>query len=101
MKDRGMKKWAPYASLIEQKETVHQMKSKREKIAKPLLSQEQAEEINQQLLSLKKGDWIKLEYFFNGLVTRLEGQLRQINLDQKFLIVDNQKLHFTDLTNLF
>ena len=36
MSDRGMKKWAPFASLIEQSEFLEQMHYEKNKIAIPL-----------------------------------------------------------------
>ena len=45
MSDRGMKKFAPYASLIEQNDYLERMRYEKNKIEKPKLSSEKAEEI--------------------------------------------------------
>ena len=47
MSDRGMKKWAPYKSLIEQDVYLNKMKKEKEKISKPIISSEEAENINE------------------------------------------------------
>ena len=51
MSDRGIKKWAPYKSLPEQDFTLKGHKEKEEKIEKPTISSEFAEEINNILVN--------------------------------------------------
>ena len=51
MNDRGMKKWAPYKSLNEQETFLNQMREKRSRIEKPIISQDLAEQINYLLLN--------------------------------------------------
>jgi hypothetical protein len=100
MKDRGMKKWAPYASLIEQKGTLVSMKHARKKIAKPLLSQEQAQEINQALLLCKQGMHIRLQIYNHDVITTIEGTLQRINVDQKEITIDDQIIAFKQLIDI-
>ena len=47
MSDRGMKKWAPFSSLIEQSTCLEEMRYQKNKIEKPLISIEKAREINE------------------------------------------------------
>jgi hypothetical protein len=93
MSDRGMKKWAPYASLIEQKGTISTMKNRREQSKKPLISQDMATEINACLLIAIDQNVI-IEYFSEGNKRQLSGMVTKINYDQKWLIVDNMTLSF-------
>ncbi len=46
MSDRGMKKWAPYKTLQEQWTTLDDVYESDERVEKPKLSNEEAEEIN-------------------------------------------------------
>jgi hypothetical protein len=93
MSDRGMKKWAPYASLIEQKGTISRMKKHREHAKKPQLSQDMANEINACLLQAKDQN-VVIDYFFEGSKQRLSGLVTKINYDQKCLIINDFKLSF-------
>ncbi len=93
MSDRGMKKWAPYASLIEQKGTIAKMKNHREKVKKPQLSQEMANEINEGLLRAKNQN-VVIDYFFQGSKHRLAGPVTKINYEQKWLMIEEFKLAF-------
>ena len=93
MSDRGMKKWAPYASLIEQKGTISRMKKQREQVKKPQLSQDMANEINACLLRAKDQN-VVIDYFFEGSKHRFSGLITKINYDQKWLMINEFKLSF-------
>jgi hypothetical protein len=93
MSDRGMKKWAPYASLIEQKGTIAKMKNHRVQVKKPQLSQDMANEINDGLLRAKEQNVI-IDYFFEGNKHQLSGFITKMNYDQKWLIIDKLTLPF-------
>lgn len=80
MSDRGMKKWAPYASVIEQKNVVRSTKKNRLKQIKPHLSQEAAEAINQTLL-LSPGKHICFTYFHEGERMMIKTFVKKINFD--------------------
>jgi hypothetical protein len=99
MSDRGMKKWAPYASLIEQKGTISNMKTHREKVKKPQLSQDMANEINACLLRAKDQEVIII-YFFEGSKHKLSGVVTKINYDQKWLRINECKLSFANILSI-
>jgi hypothetical protein len=86
MSDRGMKKWAPYASLIEQKGTISTMKNKRGQFKKPLLSQDMANDINAVLLIAKNKDVI-VDYFFEGNKYQVSGIVTKMNFDRSKSVV--------------
>jgi hypothetical protein len=96
MKERGMKKWAPYASLIEQKGTVVRMKEARNHQPKPLISQEQAQDINEVLTSCYRAE-VKLTYFRSGQSFVITGVVEKIDYDQKYLHIDGQFIEFKEI----
>jgi hypothetical protein len=96
MSDRGMKKWAPYASLIEQKGTISSMKNKRGQFKKPLLSQEMANDINAVLLIAKNKDVI-VDYFLEGNKYQVSGIVTKMNYDQKWLVINDITISFATL----
>jgi hypothetical protein len=82
MSDRGMKKWAPYASLIEQKGTMNRMKSNRTKQNKPLLSSEAADAINRALFE-NMGKVVQILYFDNGERKKIQTTLLALKIEDK------------------
>jgi hypothetical protein len=99
MSDRGMKKWAPYASLIEQKGTIQRMKQARHQMNKPLLSQDMAMEINEQLLQ-SKGQRIVLTIYENQTKHVIHGIVEKIDFDQKWLKINQNKISFPSILSI-
>lgn len=99
MSDRGMKKWAPYASLIEQATCLEEMRYKRNKIEKPVLTQDRIEEINCALQSYRGGP-IKILFFFDGYLYTINKEIKKIDLENKLLVFENGKLKFNQIINI-
>ena len=65
MSDRGMKKWAPYKSLIEQEKYLNKAKQNSEKETRPQISSDEAELINEILVNYH-GEELEILYWRNG-----------------------------------
>ena len=75
-----MKKWAPFASLIEQSTCLEKMRYERNKIEKPKISSDKAREINM-ILANYHGEDLKIKYFYdekNNLIKEV-----MFDLDEK------------------
>ena len=90
MSDRGMKKWAPYKSLIEHDPAINDMKKNREKISKPTISNEMAEEINE-ILQSYSGETLIITIYKNGELIKIETTLKKIDPNEHKLILPNRK----------
>jgi hypothetical protein len=99
MSDRGMKKWAAYASLIEQKGTIVRMKQSKARIEKPHVSQDQAAIINANLLNAK-GQIGLLVYFEDGKKITEKGIIKHINFDEKWLKINEKIINFSSLLDM-
>ena len=100
MSDRGMKKWAPFSSLIEQATCLEQMKYQRNKINKPVLTTDQIEKINYVLQSYQKNQVVKIKFFNDGYLYLIESQIKRIDLENRCLILDNGKLRFENIIDI-
>ena len=100
MSDRGMKKWAPFSSLIEQATCLEQMRYERNKIEKPVLTDDQMEKINYVLQSYRKGQTVKIKFYNDGYLYFIETQIKRIDLENRYLILTNGKLRFEDLIDI-
>ena len=100
MSDRGMKKWAPYSSLIEQATCLEEMKYQRNKIEKPTLTDDQIEKINNVLISYKKGQEIKIKFFHDGYLYEIKTSIKRIDLDNKCLVLTSGKLNFDSIIDI-
>ncbi len=100
MSDRGMKKWAPYSSLIEQATCLEEMKYQRNKIPKPILTEDQKEKINYVLQSYQKGQIVKIKFFNDGYLYFISSTIQRIDLENRKLILEQGKLDFANIIDI-
>ena len=100
MSDRGMKKWAPFSSLIEQATCLEEMKYQRNKIAKPKLTEDQMEKINYVLTNYKKGDTVHIKFYRDGYLYKIDSQIKRIDLENRILVLDKGKLKLSDIIDM-
>lgn len=95
-----MKKWAPFSSLIEQATCLEEMKYQRNKIDKPILTDDQMEKINYVLQTYQKGQTVKIKFYNDGYLYFVETQIKRIDLENKQLILTNGKLRFENILDI-
>ena len=94
-----MKKWAPYASLIEQKGTLAAMRYEHSKIKRPHLSSDQAEIIERKLRQYNK-ETIRLKYFDDGFIKVSDCVISKIDDLKHLIIIDDTIIHFIDILSI-
>ena len=99
MSDRGMKKWAPYKSLVEQQSAIDNAKAKREVQYKPLISSDVAEEIND-VLSNYHNETVEIEYWHGRRIKIITTISKIDRINQKIVVVDNLSIGFKDILNI-
>ena len=83
-----MKKWAPYKSLNEQWETLDALHEKEERVERPTISNEVAEEINEKLVNYN-GQEYEFYYYKNGKILKEKSTIKKIDALNKKLILNN------------
>ena len=100
MSDRGIKKWAPYKTLQEQWSTLDDLYHSEEKVEKPKLSNEEAEEINEKLVNYH-GQELTFYYYKNGRILKEKSTIKKIDAFNRKLILDNNIIiYLKDLVGL-
>ncbi len=90
MKQRGMVKWQPFASLPEQANYINKLMYEMNRIERPILSDDQLNELNITLYeSYENKEIISLEYFYDGYIYLVEGIIVKIDSVKKTLIIEN------------
>lgn len=100
MSDRGMKKWAPFSSLIEQATCLEEMKYQRNKVSKPVLTEDQMEKINYVLQSYQKGQIVKIKFYHDGYLYVVNTTIKRIDLENRKLILEKGNLDFSNLIDI-
>ena len=100
MSDRGMKKWAPYKTLEDQWSTLDNLYKSEEKVEKPLISNEVAEEINDKLVNYQ-GQEYEFYYYKNGRILKEKSTIKKIDaFNRNLLLTNGIKIYLRDLIGI-
>lgn len=100
MSDRGMKKWAPYKSLIEQEVFINKMRVNKSKVEKPILCDEEMEKINY-YLTQKRCKTLIFSIFEDGFIYKVKTKIKTIDLYNKSIVFENNlKISLDDLIDI-
>jgi len=100
MSDRGMKKWAPYKSLIEQDPALLEMEHKRKKVDRPIVSEDVAEEINE-ILTNYNGETLLIKIYKNGYISEVETTIAKIDpVERRLILPDRKNIYLKDIVGL-
>lgn len=100
MSDRGMKKWAPYKSLVEHDPALVEMRKNRTKIEKPRISSEEAEIINELLLH-HEGRTLIATIYKNGELIDKEIIIKTVDpYEKKIITTSRSSIYLKDLIGL-
>lgn len=98
MSDRGMKKWAPFASLVEHGKALEELKKENEKVDKPHISSDKANKINNIMRSYH-GQELEITYYENGHIKTVFGEI-EIFPNRKVIVIKNKTITFSNLLDL-
>lgn len=90
LRDRGMVKWAPYKSLPEQEDYLEKMEEEKNKVDKPLLSDDELIELDTKLSTYNRGDPIPIEYYDYGFIKTVDDYLEYIDTINKRIVLKNR-----------
>ncbi len=97
--DRGMMKYAPYKSLVEQSTILARMRYEKGKRPRPLISSDVARDINEIIVNYQ-GEEVSAEYYEDGYRHNIEGVIEKISKTFRFLIIEGKQIAFVDLLKL-
>lgn len=97
-KDRGMIKWLPFNSLINNKEMLYTLALEKEKVCRPILSQDEITKIENKIIDayyLKY--FVIITYYKAGYIYKEKGIIKKIDNISKFVYLNNLKLLFNQI----
>ena len=100
MSERGMKKWAPYKSLVEQEKYLKKAHDDNNKQVRPTISSDEAEEINEILVNYS-GEELVITYWRNEKINSVSTIIKKIDpVNKKIVLPDRKTILFSELINL-
>ena len=95
-----MKKWAPYKSLNEQENYLNKLHKDNEKVEKPRISSDAAEEINEILVNYQ-GEELVITFYRNNKIQSIASIIKKIDADNKKIVLPDRKtIYFNELVGL-
>ncbi len=92
MKQRGMVKWQPFASLPEQAEYINKLIHEMNKVDRPILSEDQLNELNEILFRcFENKEVVSLNYYHDGYIYLVEGKIIKIDGIRKMIVIENNQ----------
>ena len=100
MSERGMKKWAPYKSLNQQENYLNKLHKDNEKVEKPKISSDAAEEINEILVNYH-GEELNITFYRNNRIQTIVSIIKKIDAEnKKIVLTDRKTIYFVELIGL-
>ena len=100
MSERGMKKWAPYKSLNEQENYLNKLHKDNEKVEKPRISSDAAEEINDILVNYH-GEELLITFYRGEKIQSIASTIKKVDAENKKIVLSDRKtIYFTELVGL-
>ena len=100
MSERGMKKWAPYKSLIEQEKYLKKAHQNNEKVERPTISSDEADNINEILVNYH-GEELVISYWRNNKLCTVSTVLSKIDpINKKIVIPERKTIYFAELIKI-
>lgn len=91
MHDRGMIKWAPFNSVINENEVIKEVSERKSRISKPTLSDDQLADIEQKIINAyNENQNVTLTYYTNFHLEEISGQISKIDPINKRIFINNQ-----------
>ncbi len=85
MKERGMKKWLPFSSLVEQGKILERMIYDKYKIDKPLVFNEHTRKIDKILKEYDYKTPLNILIYYDGYLYRLKDKIVSIDINKKIV----------------
>ena len=100
MSERGMKKWAPYKSLIEQEKYLNKSHQNNNKQERPQISSDEAENINDILVNYH-GEELEISYWRNEKINTVYTVLIKIDAENKKIVLPERRtIYFKELIDI-
>ena len=101
MQDRGYIKWAPFNSLFNDNKLLNEIKSKKEKINKPILSNDQIEYLNEKIFEAYTNHLkVNIDIYKDQKINRLTGYINNINSNKKCITFNNNYVFFNQILKI-
>lgn len=94
------KQFAPFDALKGFNSAIKDMESKTDEVEKITLSEDQLQQLDEILVSLKKGNEVTVRYYRNRRYVNIKGFFDRYDEYDRTIIISNQKLKMDDIAEI-
>lgn len=100
--DRGIIKWAPFNSVTPSKELINRLDKEKQKVAKPILSEEQLELLQNNLLEAYNNELESIiKYYKNGIIFNEKAKIKVLDLSHnRIVLTTNRVIYFNQIIKI-
>ena len=99
--DRKMIKWEAFNSVIYSSKIIKDVVKEKQKIKKPILSEEQLELINNQILEYyQTKEQVQITYYENGYINKISEYIKKIDSVNKKVYLTNRCIYFNQIIKI-
>lgn len=91
--------FAPFDALKGLQNALRIKEHEAERVAKGDLTEEEIKRLSSIVLSLEKGDRVKVSYYSLGHIYSVEGKVR-LNITELYMVVGTKRIVFDDIVNI-
>ena len=92
-----MIKWKPFNTLLNNRD-INEIIMIRNKVEKPIIMEDRITEIDNLLkVAIKENKEIKVKYFDKGELKYINGNIRNINTIEKYILINSIRIYFKNL----
>ncbi len=102
MNDRGIVKWAPFNSVINGNQLLDEINYERNRISKPVLSEEQIADLEENIITAySERSIINLYFYKNGCINIINGQITKLDPVNKIITINNKtRIYFNNIIDI-
>ena len=101
MQDRGYIKWAPFNSLINDKDIIKEKEQVVKKVNKPILSEDQLSYINDKVMDAYTNHYkVNISIYKNENIININGFINNINTFKKLITFNNTYVYFNQIISI-
>lgn len=99
--DRGMIKWQPFNSVVNNKELINSLMKEKAKVKPPAKSEEEINALEEKIIDAYfMQEKINITYYQNGFIKKVSGTIKKIDHVYKMIYLENQRLLFHQIITI-
>lgn len=91
------KQFMPFDALKGLQEALRSKEERRSRVEKIELNDEMAQALSDSLAQIGRGTKVQMTFYYNGHYVDYCGEVTDINIPYKFLVITNSRVYFNDI----